>query len=295
MRVLLTGVTGFIGQCLMPMLNIQCKDIKILTLNTDIKEAEEKYPYSEYSQCKHVHSSNLEEVVLFNPEITFHLATVTTHRIDTAVIKPIVSANIEFGVMLLDALSKCPAMKLFVNTGSFAEYRHHHDIFDSAYLYAASKTAFRSFVDYYSNLCGFRYITAIPYTVYGGNMTVKRLMDYIKESMDSDTPIDMSGGEQVLDFIHVDDISNFFVGVVVNAEKFYCLKNNGEEFHLGTGIGTKIRSLGKMIENKYQKKCNVNWGGLPYRDRDIMYSVAPIEKNDPSIGWKAKHLLMDKI
>jgi CDP-paratose synthetase len=295
MRVLLTGITGFIGQCLMPILNAQCPDIEILTFNADIKKAEEKFPYTEYLNCKHVHSTNFEEVVLFNPEITFHLATLTTHRNDTDIIKPMISSNIEFGVMLLDALSKCSAMKLFVNTGSFAEYRYHHDAFDSAYLYAASKTAFRSFVDYYSDLCGFRYITVIPYTVYGGNMTVKRLMDYIKESMDSKATIDMTGGEQVLDFIHVDDISNFFVNVVVNAGKFYCLKNNGEEFHLGTGTGTSIRTLAIMLENKHKKKCNVNWGGIPYRDRDIMYSVAPIERNDPSIGWKAKHLLYDKI
>jgi CDP-paratose synthetase len=206
-----------------------------------------------------------------------------------------ISANIEFGVMLLDALSKCTAMKLFVNTGSFAEYHYGQDDFNSAYLYAASKTAFRSFVNYYSSLSDFRFITAIPYTVYGGNMTVKRLMDYIKESMDSNVAIDMTGGEQVLDFIHVDDVSDFFVSVVVNAEKFYSLKSNGAEFYLGTGRGTSIRTLALLFEEKYKKKCNINWGGVAYRDRDIMYSVAPIEKNDPSIGWKAKFLLHDKI
>lgn len=118
-------------------------------------------------------------------------------------------ANIEFGVLLLDVLSRCPAMKLFVNTGSFAEFRYGNGDFDAAYLYTASKTAFRSFVDYYSTLSGFKYITAIPYSVYGGKMTVKRLMDYIKESMDAENPIDMTLGEQILDFIHVDDIAGF--------------------------------------------------------------------------------------
>ena len=51
-------------------------------------------------------------------------------------------ANIEFGVLLLDVLSRCPAMKLFVNTGSFAEFRYGNGDFDAAYLYTASKTAF---------------------------------------------------------------------------------------------------------------------------------------------------------
>lgn len=287
MKILLTGVTGFVGQNLMPLLIAKCTDVEILTLNTVIKEAEENFPYSKYTHCKHVHSSNFDEVIQFNPEITLHLATVTTPRNDTDIIRPMISANIEFGVLLLDALSKCPSMKLFVNTGSFAEYRSGPDRFDSAYLYAASKTAFRSFLNYYSNLYGFKYITAIPYTVYGGNMTVKRLMDYMKESMDSSTTVDMTAGEQVLDFIHVDDVAGFFVYIVNNAEIFYHLRNNGEDFHLGTGIGTSVHELASMIENKYKKKCNINWGGRPYRERDIMYAVAPISENDQSIGWKA--------
>ena len=295
MRVLLTGVTGFVGQNLMPFLIDKCPDINILTLNIDIIEAEQKFPYSKYSHCKHVHSSDFDEIVQFNPEITLHLATFSTSRNDTEIIQPILSANIEFGVFLLDALSKCPAMKLFVNTGSFAEYHSGSDTYDSAYLYAASKTAFRSFVDYYSNLCGFRYITAIPYTVYGGKMTVKRLMDFIKESLDSPVKVDMTPGEQVLDFINVDDIAGFFVYTVMNAEKFYHLRNNGDEFYLGTGKGTSIRELASMIEKKYNKRCNINWGGLSYRERDIMYAVAPIEKNDKSIGWKALVDLFDGI
>lgn len=178
-------------------------------------------------------------------------------------------------------------MKLFVNTGSFAEFRYGNGDFDAAYLYTASKTAFRSFMNYYSTLCGFRYITAIPYSVYGGKMTVKRLMDYIKESMDAEIPVDMTPGEQVLDFIHVDDIAGFFTHVLKNLDKALSVPN-GTDFHLGTGRGTSIRELAEIMERKYGKKCNINWGGRLYRERDIMYAVAPIAKNMPLMGWKAK-------
>lgn len=287
MKVLLTGITGFVGQNLMPMLQKECSGVTFMTMNLDIKEAEEKYPASPYANFTHVGIDDFKAVEVFNPEVVIHLATVTTARNDTEIIVPIIRANVEFGVLLLDALTRCPAMKLFVNTGSFAEFRYGNGDFDAAYLYTASKTAFRSFMNYYSTLCGFRYITAIPYSVYGGKMTVKRLMDYIKESMDAEIPVDMTPGEQVLDFIHVDDIAGFFTHVLKNLDKALSVPN-GTDFHLGTGRGTSIRELAEIIERKYRKKCNINWGGRLYRERDIMYAVAPIAKNMPLMGWKAK-------
>lgn len=287
MKVLLTGITGFVGQNLMPMLQKECSGDTFMTMNLDIREAEEKYPASPYANFTHVGIDDFKAVEVFNPEVVIHLATVTTARNDTEIIVPIIRANVEFGVLLLDALTRCPAMKLFVNTGSFAEFRYGNGDFDAAYLYTASKTAFRSFMNYYSTLCGFRYITAIPYSVYGGKMTVKRLMDYIKESMDAEIPVDMTPGEQVLDFIHVDDIAGFFTHVLKNLDKALSVPN-GTDFHLGTGRGTSIRELAEIMERKYGKKCNINWGGRLYRERDIMYAVAPIAKNMPLMGWKAK-------
>ena len=287
MKVLLTGITGFVGQNLMPMLLKECPHDGFLTMSLDVKEAEDKYPSALYGNFSHVGINDFKAVEEFNPDVAIHLATVTTARNDTEIIVPMMRANIEFGVLLLDVLSRCPAMKLFVNTGSFAEFRYGNGDFDAAYLYTASKTAFRSFVDYYSTLSGFKYITAIPYSVYGGKMTVKRLMDYIKESMNAENPIDMTLGEQILDFIHVDDIAGFFIHMLKNMEQVLTVPN-GTNFHLGTGRGISIRELAEMIEGEYGKKCNIKWGGRPYRERDIMYAVAPIAKNMPLIGWKAK-------
>jgi CDP-paratose synthetase len=289
MRLLITGVTGFIGQSLLTMLNTQCVDIEILTLSRDLDKVEKIFSALKHLNMKHIQTGDMEDVIKFNPEITIHLAAFSSHKNDSSVIEPLISSNINFGVLLLDTLNKCPAMKLFVNTGSFSEYS------GTPYLYTASKIAFRSFVNYYSNLSGYRYINAIPYTVYGNDMTVKRVVDYIKESMESKTQIDMTGGQQVLDFISVEDVSSFFANIVSNPEPFYNLKTNGIDFHLGTGVGTSIRDLTRIIERKYNTICNINWGAIPYRNSDIMYSVAPVDKNDPSINWQAEFNLFDKI
>lgn len=286
MRLLLTGITGFVGQNLLPMIIREVPETEILTLNvpSDLEKAREMYPYP---GCRHILTSELNEVISFNPEVVMHLATVTTARNDTEIIKPMLAANIEFGVLLLDALTRCNAMKLFVNTGSFAEYRYGPSTLNDAYLYTATKSAFRHFVDYYSQLNGFKYITVVPYSIYGGKPTVKRLMDYVVESIDAKEPVDMTAGEQILDFTHVSDLAGFYVHILKHLDLFLHL-DNGEEFHIGTGKGINIKELATIVEKVYGRKCNIRWGGLPYRDRDTMHAVAPIAKNLAMVNWKAK-------
>jgi CDP-paratose synthetase len=286
MRLLLTGITGFVGQNLLPMIIREVPAVEILTLNipADIEKAREMYPYP---NCRHILTSDLDEVVQFNPEMAMHLATVTTARNDTEIIRPMLSANIEFGVLLLDALTRCDALRLFVNTGSFAEYRYGPSALNDAYLYAATKSAYRHFVDYYSQLKGFKYITVVPYSIYGGKPTVKRLMDYIVEAMDAEEPVDMTAGEQILDFTHVCDLAGFYVHILKNPDLFLRL-DNGEEFHVGTGKGISIRELVAIVEQVYGRKCNIRWGGRPYRERDTMHAVAPIAKNIALVNWRAQ-------
>ena len=286
MRLLLTGITGFVGQNLMPMIIREVPEVEILTLNipSDLEKAIIMYPYP---NSRHILTSEFDEVVKFNPEVVMHLATVTTARNDTEIIKPMLAANIEFGVLLLDALTQCDALKLFVNTGSFAEYRYGPSSINDAYLYAATKSAYRHFVDYYSQLRGFKFITVVPYSIYGGKPTVKRLMDYIVEAIDAEEPVDMTAGEQILDFTHVCDLAGFYVHIIKNLDLFLGL-NNGEEFHIGTGKGISIRELVAIVEQVYGRKCNIRWGGRPYRERDTMHAVAPIAKNLALVNWRAQ-------
>ena len=293
MRIALTGITGFVGQNLMPMIIEQCADVELMTLNveSDIQKAREMYPWT---NCYHIQVTDLDKLVKFDPEVVLHLATVTTEQNNTEIIRPMLAANIEFGVLLLDALTRCENLRLFVNTGSFAEYRYGPSEINDAYLYAATKSAFRRFCDYYSQLKGYKYVTVVPYTIYGGRPTVKRLMDYIIESIDAEIPIDMTAGEQILDFTHVDDLAGFYVHILKHVDLF-CKFKNGEEFHIGTGKGTTIKELVSLVEQIFEVKCNINFGGRPYRERDTMHAVAPIAKNLSLAKWHANISLEEGI
>ncbi len=246
---------------------------------------------------RHKDGIDAEAIAAFCPDVVLHLATLSTSRFDSEIIDPMLDANIRFGVHLLDALRRVAEVKqsrgerlYFINIGSCAEYRIHTEAKPKdAYLDTATKSAFRHFVDFYADACGFDYCTLVPYTVYGGQDTAKKLMDYMVESATSQTPVDMTPGEQILDFIHVDDVVRAIINIVCGDKP-----ESGSELHLGTGIGTRVRDLATLIEQTLGIRLNINFGGREYRPLDVMYAVAP-RSEWLAARWQAEVSLQEGI
>ncbi len=285
MKILITGATGYIGRRVVQRLT-QCGDIELLSVVRDVRKASELLYYR---QCKHVPAEEMTEaIVSFQPELVLHLATLSTSRNDYEIIKPMIDANILFGAELLNAVCNAASVKMFVNVGSFAEFRNGVERgYNDAYLYTATKSAFRHILDYYSQLCGFKYVTAVPYTVYGGNDTARKLMDYMIDSIGAEQPVKMSPGEQILDFVHVDDVVRFFADTVPDSSQWNRF-GSGNNVYLGTGVGTKVRDLAVMISRQLDTALNIEWGGLDYRPLDVMYAVALVDNNTSLCDWKAQ-------
>jgi len=284
MKIVITGATGYVGQNFIPELIQTFPEVEIMTVNLSVEEANGLFPYP---QCKHISTQELSLIQDFNPNLVYHLATLSTSRNDEAIIHPMLEANIEFGVKLLHHLSFCNNLQLFVNIGTFAEYNQGPQKISNSYLYSATKSAFRCFVEYYAHLSGFKAVHLVPYSLYGGKDTAKKIIDYIRESFDAEQPVKMSKGEQILDFTHIKDVVSFFLLIMKQFDRFLQFPI-GEEFHIGTGKGTSIRDLAKMMEKIFGKSCHANWGGIPYRPLDTMYAVAPVKKNMELLNWETE-------
>ncbi len=102
----------------------------------------------------------------------------------------------------------------------------------------------------------------------------------------------MTLGEQILDFVHVDDVAACLAYFVDNIE--LVVAKGVQEYHLGTGQGHSIRELASIIEKKYGKKANISWGARPYRPRDVMHAVAPIG-NLLEIGFRTTRKIEDYV
>lgn len=282
MKILITGATGFVGRNLMPKLLENGHEILEITIEQEISHKLYGDKGDHFLYKSENHQELVEKIKEFKPEIVIHLASYLTSSDSYLNLSKLIQANIIFLADILDTLKIVPP-KLFINTGTFAEYFSNDDLLDPAYLYAATKTASRFLVKYYSKAYNFKYITVVPFSIYGINGSQNKLMDYLVDSLNSSEVINFTAGEQILDFIHVNDVANAFLCIAENYIKIY----SGETFYAGTGKGLSIRELGMLIEKISGKKLNVKWGGLPYRVRDVMRAVAPLFKNNSKIPWKA--------
>ena len=129
----------------------------------------------------------------------------------------------------------------------------------------------------------------VPYTIYGGNADQRKIIDLIADSLGASKHTELTPGEQVLDFIHIDDVVDFYCLMV---EQYETVRDD-MNFYLGTGRGHNLRQLTEMMEELTGQQANINWGGRPYRERDTFYSVANISQQYRMWKWKPKISLKD--
>lgn len=281
MKILITGATGFVGRNLMPKIIEGGHDILAIVIDPELFQKLYGSSADYYHYNSDNHNGLVNKISIFQPEIVIHLASYITSSDSFQDLSMLIKANIVFLTEILDALKQSPP-ELFINTGTFAEYFSNDMELDPAYLYSAAKTAARSFLKYYSEAYNFKFLNVIPFSIYGPNDSQKKLMDYLIDAIESPIPVDFTAGEQILDFIHVDDVAEAYIALLKNHNPLV----NNEIFFVGTGKGISIRELAGMIEKISCKKLNINWGGRKYRKRDIMNAVAPLKNNNSNIGWK---------
>jgi len=280
MRILVTGSTGFIGSSLVPKL---VAENQILEITRNLEKSEKLFGNTTDKYLLNDDQVTLvEKIRKFDPQIVIHLAAKLGSSDEYNETLKFLDANIYYLTRILDAIKGCN-IKLFINTGTFAEKFYNYKFSYPAYFYAATKTASRSLIDYYSQLCSFKQLTVVPFTVYGKKDSNKKIIDLIIDSLDSNDPIPLTPGNQILDFIHIDDITRGYIKIIDNME----LLPNKSNIELGTGEGHSLKELASIVEKISNKRTNINWGARSYRPLDPMCSIARENNINELIGWSA--------
>lgn len=288
-RVLVTGATGFIGSYLVRRLLAEGAVVHIFARNTtnDWRIADVIDQLKVHEVDIRIYGAVQTSVEAIRPEIVFHLAAEGVHD-------PFVSRNLALrtnldGTMNVAQAAANSGVKRIVYTGTCHEYGTHaaEGQLDPISTYAASKAAAWTFCKMYHKTMSWPVVGLRLFQVYG-HLQTGTLVPASVEAAASGRSLPTTPGEQVRDWIYIDDAIDAFMkaGIVEGIE--------GENFDIGTGVAHSVKEITEMIFSHFDG-VEPQIGALPYRPAEVWSIVSNPEKAHTKLGWKHKTGLEDGI
>jgi nucleoside-diphosphate-sugar epimerase len=267
MRVaLVTGATGFIGSHLVRKLVLEGWQIHIVSrAGSHLPDA------PEFSHAiNHAHDGTTEGMARLvgeaKPNVVFHLASLVLSQHFPKDVEPLILSNVQFGNQLLEAM-RVNGVNQIVNTGTSWQHYNNED-YNPVCLYAATKQAFESILEYYVQVCGIKAITLKLFDTYGPDDPRPKLFYLLNKAVKTGEPLDMSAGEQLIDLVHIDDVVEAYL---LAAQRLLDGEvSQHERYAVSSGHPLPLKELVKLYVEITKQTVPVNMGARPYRNREVM-------------------------
>lgn len=287
-RALLTGVTGFVGAHLARALVADHVEVHAI-VRTDARL--DRIPDLVEAITLHVDDGSTnaltEAVARARPDAAFHLATnfIAEHRADD--ITALVRDNVAFPTRLADAVSAHSndegGAATFVNVGTAWQHVDGAS-YQPKNLYAATKQAFEDVLRFYSDRALLRVVTVNIYDSYGPLDHRGKLLTHLLAALRTGEPLLMSSGQQLIDLVHVDDITAALRRAAdLAADTAYDAGAREPAIYaLSSGEPRTLRQLVELLGEVAGSRVPVVWGARPDRAGDM---IEHWRAGDAVPGW----------
>lgn len=284
-RVVITGATGYLGQCLVRNFAEEGHEVVAIVRPGSKTQAlegrAEHWTYDgSYDSLNALFSKTKIDLVI-------HVAALATYDTTEHNIAKLVESNITLGSYLLQAMSQHGCRRL-INTGS---YWQHYDgaAYNPVCLYAAMKEAFEKIIDYYVQAEAFTAVTLKLTDVYGPKDPRKKLFHVLGLARNSAAPLMMSGGEQWVNLLYIQDAVAAYAAA---ADRLFKSQEAGHGvFFAAADEAQTLREIVALYGKISGYPVNVEFGGRPYRAREVMRPFV----GERLPGWQARTSLADGI
>lgn len=268
--ILIAGATGFIGSHLVERLLDDNHSLIILKRSFDqidrIKKFSEKLKFYDTDKI------GLDEIFKENKiDLVINLVT-NFGRGQDSMPSSIVDTNLTYGLRLVEAAIKGKA-GYFLSVDSSLDPKVN--------LYAYTKKIFKSILkDFMKGQI--KILNLQLEYVYGENDDLSKFIPMAISKLEQGLDLEMSGGEQNLDFVYVRDCVDGFAYLINNLSEN---QPDFSEYEIGSGETIMLKDFIEKIKNKLNSNSKITLGAVPYRQNEQMYSRADIKTLG---GWRPK-------
>lgn len=285
MRIAVTGATGFLGSNVVRKLLAAPAAELLLSVRpeSDLWRIEDLLPQLNVEYVDLEDHSKLERAFArFNPECVIHLAwhgvlgearnDLSQHR------------NVSISTCLINLAAKTGATS-WIGVGSQAEYGPWSSPIDEntpthpTTVYGAAKLATCILAERMCKAAGLRFVWLRLFSSYGPKDHVEWMIPYLTNTLLRRGRPSLTSGEQLWDYLFVEDAADAFVSVVRNE------KAEGI-FNLASGETHKLRYIVELIRDMVDPTLELGFGEVPYRTDQVMRLEANISGLRTVTGWR---------
>lgn len=296
MRVLVTGVTGFIGSYLAEALLLKGHEVAGLLRQTNRLNypsvqklrGRVEFHYGSLTDYSAVRQALRE----FKPEAICHLGAITPVAYSFDHPHEVTETNYIGTINLAEAAMKeCPVLKRFIFASSmevygfqqagapFAEELPPHP----ACPYAVAKMAAEKYLQYLHYAHLFPAVCFRQTNAYGRKENDYFVVEAIITQMLKGNEVNLGDPRPVRNFIFIDDLVNLYLAMLEARESI-----DGQVFNTGPDNGLTIEELAGKIKTILNWKGIINWNTRPRRPGEIFYLNSSSAKAKNYIGWTSK-------
>lgn len=286
MKVLVTGATGYLGSHLVKALLDNGHKVIILKRSTsDTKRIIEVLPrIASYDVDRCELSLPFEE----HGPIDAIIHTATSYGKKGEPDSEIFEANTAFPLRLLETASLFNT-NTFFNTDTF--FNMEPIRYNYLVCYTLSKKQFLEWGKLFANAAKIHFVNIRLEHIYGPDDNDSKFTAFIIKSCLQNVPeLKLTAGEQKRDFIYIDDVTSAYEVLLENTMRTMQF----QEYSLGRGVAIPIREFVEVVHRISGAETQLNFGALPYRDNEIMFSKANTE-GLRSLGWRSQVNLTEGI
>jgi nucleoside-diphosphate-sugar epimerase len=288
MKVLITGASGFVGSHVARLLVAEGCEVHAL-----VRESSNRWRIQDILPSMYLWQSDLVAFENMNaylqeikPELCIHLAwyAVPGKYLNSQENLDSIQASIN----LLSQLAEL-GCKRFVGIGTCFEYDlslgylSESSLTKPITLYAATKVALSTILQQFAQITEMEIAWIRLFYQYGPMEDERRLIPGIISSLLRDEVVKTTKGEQIRDFLHIEDVASAIWAVAKS--------NVSGVVNVGSGQPVTVGQIALELGNLLGKPDLIHLGALPYRPNDPMFICANNELLSRKTDWTQKYNL----
>jgi len=281
-KILVTGATGFIGRHALPLLLNKGYEVHAVS-SRPVKTKDKSYIWHQADLTNSKQRTDL--ITKVDPSHLLHFAWYAEHKKYWTSSKNL--KWVQASLNLLDIFHENGGQRVLM-AGTCAEYSWKHTEFiesttptNPGSLYGTCKHSLQLILESFSKTKGLSSAWGRIFFLFGPGEHPERLVSFVIQSLLKGKKAPCSKGDQIRDFLYVEDVASAFVSVLES--------NIQGPVNIGSGEPVKVKDLIALIGKKVGRSDLIRLGENPTAPDDPENLVADTTKLRQEVNWSPKY------